>query len=190
MSERRPHPPSPNPSPRLPAWRRWLTWGSLAIALLLAGALTVSWVLRESSPQYSDQLRTASAPGSLPLPDGSRIEAAPDTALSVAYYPRRRYVSMTRGEADFRVRWQYRASFNVQSGVNEVVIDGTRIEQPEIAFRVVATPERLQVALREGKLKVRTVTAGPREFVELEPGDVLTVDMNARRHSLERAAGG
>ncbi|GAA0491904.1 hypothetical protein CDO46_19655 [Pigmentiphaga sp. NML030171] len=181
------------PSPRTPStqprpWKRWLGWACLALALGLTGALTVSWVMRESSPQFGEQLRTEGQARSLELPDGSRIDAGPGTSLSVAYYSRRRQVILARGEASFHVRWQYRAAFSVQWGVNEVVIDGTRIETPDILFRVAAEPERLRVELVEGALKVRTVTAGPREFVELQPGDALTVDMGTRTHQLTHAS--
>jgi len=168
------------------AWRKWLLWMALALALALMGLLTVSWVMRDSSPQFVERLRTEGQPGSLTLPDGSRIDAQPGSVLAVAYYPRRRHVTLAQGEAAFRVRWQYRAAFTVQSGVNEVVIDGTRIEVPDVAFSVAAAPEQLSVTATEGPLKVRTVTAGPREFVELEAGDTLTVDMRSRTHSVTR----
>lgn len=182
-----PPPSSPSRSPdRAAPWKRWLAWSCLALALVLAGALTVSWVMRDSAPRFGEQLRTESEARSLALPDGSRIDAAPGTSLSVAYYPRRRQVVLARGEAAFRVHWQYRASFGVQWGVNEVVMDGSRIEQPDAVFRVAARPQRLRVELDEGTLKVRTVTAGPREFVALTPGDVLIVDMTTRSHRLCR----
>lgn len=180
--------PSSRTSPtQTSPWKRRLGWACLLLALGLAGALTVSWVMRESSPQFGEQLRTQGEARELVLPDGSRIHAGPDTSLSVGYYSRRRQVILARGEASFHVRWQYRAAFLVQWGVNEVVIDGSRVETPDILFRVVAEPERLRVELAEGQLKVRTVTAGPREFVELRPGDVLIVDMGTRTHQLTHA---
>ena len=187
MSE--PRFPSRSPSRPAAAWRKWLLWLGLAVAPALVGTLTVSWIMRDSSPQLVERIRTAGEGRNLALPDGSRIDAAPDTALSVAYYPRRRHVNLVQGEAAFLVRWQYRAAFTVQSGVNEVVIDGTRIAAPDIAFSVATTPEQLRVTVKEGQLKVRTVTAGPREFVELQAGDILTVDMRARTHSVTRVEG-
>ncbi|MBX6317923.1 FecR domain-containing protein [Pigmentiphaga sp.] len=167
-------------------WRKWLLWSAAALVLVLLGMLTVSWVMRDSSPQFTERLRTEAGSRQLGLPDGSRIEAGPDTVLGVAYYSRRRHVSLAQGEATFRVRWLYRAAFTVQSGLNEVVIEGSRLELPDIVFSVAAAPEQLKVAVKEGALKVRTVTAGPREFVELQAGDLLTIDMGSRTHSVSR----
>ncbi|HYG42574.1 MAG TPA: FecR domain-containing protein [Bordetella sp.] len=172
------------------AWtrsRRWLAIAAGAVLLGLALALTASWVLRDTSPQYSDQARTgATERRKLTLPDGSTVALNRNTALAITYFARRRHVALVRGEAFFHVRWQRRVAFEVSNGQESVEIVGTRVQVPDTLFNVRATPGALQVQVQSGSLKVRTATAGPREFVEMRAGDSLTLQRGQLHHELTR----
>ena len=165
--------------------RRWLAIVAGAILLGLAVMLTASWVLRDTSPKYSTQARTGAGELlKLTLPDGSTAALNRNTALTVAYYARRRHVVLPQGEVFFHVRWQRRVAFEVSNGPDSVEIVGTRVQVPDAIFNVRATPGTLQVQVKSGSLKVRTATAGPREFVEMKAGDSLTVWRVEQRHEL------
>ena len=167
--------------------RRWLAIAAGAMLLGLALALTASWILRDTSPQYSAQARTgATELRKLTLPDNSTIAMNRDTALAVTYFARRRHVALAHGEAFFHVRWQPRAAFEVGNGQDSVEIVGTRVQAPDILFDVRATPDALRVQVQSGSLKVRTATAGPREFVEMHAGDSLTLRRGLHQHELTR----
>ena len=167
--------------------RRWLAILAGLVLLGLAVALTASWIMRDTSPQYQTQARTGAGELlKLTLPDGSTAALNRHTALTVAYYARRRHVALAQGEAFFHVRWQARVAFEVSNGADSVEIVGTRVQVPDTLFNVQAAPDRLQVQVQSGSLKVRTATAGPREFVEMTAGDSLTVWRGRHRHELAR----
>ena len=167
--------------------QRWLPWLAGALAVSLAIGLTVSWTLRDSTPQFKTQVHTGlDATRQLQLPDGSEALLNRDTALTIAYFTRRRDVLLIHGEAFFKVRWQYRTAFNVRAGAEEVNIDGTQIESPDSVFTVHTSPDTLVVQVQSGHLKVATATAGPREFVEMQAGDSLQVLRAEHRHVLSR----
>src|SRR5690606_3335566 len=95
-------------------------------------------------------------------------------------------VALVTGEAFFHVRWQRRVAFEVSNGQEMVEIVGTRVSVPDILFNVRATPDALQVEVQSGSLKVRTATAGAREYVEMQPGDSLTIWRGRQQHELAR----
>ncbi|OZI77655.1 FecR domain-containing protein [Bordetella genomosp. 12] len=169
-----------------PFWRKHL----LAIVLVvitsgLALAFTANWVLRESSPEFSVQVDTP--PGqsrAITLADGTEIIAGGDTELGVAVYPRRRDVTLAHGQVYFRVVYKFRTNLNVLMGVNEVNVLASAMATPDTIFDVSLDAERLIVRVKQGEVKVRTQSAGPREFVELSAGQAVEVDLKKMRHDV------
>ena len=167
---------------------RWLTWGGLAVCVMLALWLTVSFVLRDSTPQFSGRQPPAAQAQEWALPGGSAVTLDRDTGASAAIYARRREVTMSEGRALFRVAYQYRAGFAVHAGAEDVEIDGGQLPVPDVVFDVQASPGELRVRVAAGKVKVRTVTAGAREYVELSAGQALTIHRSERRHEVGSVA--
>jgi len=167
--------------------RRWLTIGAAVALLGLAVLFTASWVMRDTSPQYSTQAHTGSSELlKLTLPDDSTVALNRNTVLSVAYFSRRRHIALGSGEAFFHVRWQRRAAFEVSNGPDTIEIVGTRVPVPDSRFNVRATPDALHVQVQAGTVRVRTPAAGPRDYVEMHAGDSLTLWRGQQRHELTR----
>lgn len=113
------------------------------------------------------------------LGDGTRIALNTDTRLAVDYGDDLRRVRLERGEALFEVARQPRRPFIVLAGDEQVRALGT-------SFVVRRDPDRLTVALIEGKVEVgRRVTAPasarPAQATVLAPGERITVRADDRR---------
>lgn len=169
-------------------WAPWLTparrrsfapvLAAACVALVVAGGLR--W---DATPSY--RLDVATGPGetrAVDLPDGSQIALNVGTSVQVRYYPRRREVLMSEGEAFFRVAANANKPFTIDSGDSRVRVVGT-------AFNVRATSQQLTVKVLEGKVEVQ-----PRRSVEAEPALLLgpgvgvAVDTATGRHQSLRAA--
>ncbi len=167
-------------------------WRKHFLAILLVGgvlclglAFTASWVLRDSSPEYSARLATgAQQERSLTLPDGTEIVADGDTDLTVGLFPRRRDVNLIKGQAYFKVVYKYRVNTNVRMGMNEVNVLASRLATPDVIFDVDKRDGVLVVRVAQGELRVRTQSAGPREFVELRAGQAVRVDIKKMQHEI------
>ncbi|ANY15058.1 FecR domain-containing protein [Bordetella pseudohinzii] len=171
-----------------PFWRKHLLAIVLVlISLGLALAFTVNWVLRESSPQFSAQVDTPQGQSrEIRLEDGSEIIAGGGTELSVGVYARRRDVNLAHGQVYFRVVYKFRTNLNVRMGVNEVNVLASAMATPDTLFDVQLDGERLAVRVKQGQVKVRTQSAGPREFVELSAGQAVVVDLKQMRHEVSQ----
>jgi len=161
---------------------RWLVWGGLAVSLLLVLALTISFVLRDSTPRFSERAPAGAQVREWRLPDGSSVTLDGGTDAAARLFSRRREVTLSQGQALFRVAYQYRAGFTVHAGAEDIGIDGGQLPVPDVVFDVQSTPAVLRVRVAAGTVKVYTVTAGAREFVELSAGQALAVHRDARRH--------
>jgi len=158
------------------------------IAVLTAGGTRWWW----QQPTFT--LTLESGPGQLRdqmLPDGTEINLAARTRLSVAYYRDRREVRLASGEARFKVQHAPAQPFTVQTDWGRVRVLGT-------VFTVSARPTGTQVAVAEGKVGVwsadQPADAAPQ--LTLEAGDgvqgdsrglsqrqsVQTEDVGAWRH--------
>lgn len=176
------------PTPRKSPWpKHFWTWVLVGAFLIAALTFTGSWVMRETTAQFAEQITTEAQGGrELRLPDGSTIVAGPDTDLSVGVYKRRRDVELRKGEAEFVVPYVYRTSFVVRVGTNDVTVLGSPQPIPDTTFSVRLTPTGFVVKAVEGGVRVNTSTAGPRENVDLKEGDMLTVNVTANHHELGR----
>lgn len=174
-----------------PSGLRWLPWLTPArrrsfapvLATACVALVAAGWFHWDTTPSY--RLDLATGPGetrAVDLPDGSQIALNVGTAVQVRYYPRRREVLMSEGEAFFRVAANASKPFTIDSGDSRVRVVGT-------AFNVRATAQQLTVKVLEGKVEVqprRSVTAEP--ALLLGPGVGVAVDTATGRHQSLRAA--
>jgi transmembrane sensor len=81
------------------------------------------------------------------LPDGSLVELNTDSAVEVRFSPAQRRVRLTRGEAHFTVAKNPQIPFTVDAG-------GVSIRAVGTAFDVRLSPEKIDVLVTEGKVRV------------------------------------
>jgi len=127
-------------APRSAKW----TWGAVAAALLLAVAIPGYRYLTHPVEAY------ATAVGGfqqLPLADGSRVDLNTDTILNVAFSRDERRVSLTKGEAFFKVAKDKTRPFIVEAGRYRVIAVGT-------AFTVRMKGDDVDVLVTEGRVRI------------------------------------
>lgn len=135
------------------------SWSFLPVAVVLAMAVVVSFDLSWLVASNGD---VVTAPGErkvLGLPDGSRVEMGPDSALDIERADRR-IVALRRGEAYFEIRPGPARSFTVDLGDAKVEVIGTK-------FDIDRRNPRSIVTVLEGTVEVRD---GHAQIVRLEPG--------------------
>ncbi|OZI46949.1 hypothetical protein CEK29_03350 [Bordetella genomosp. 5] len=163
-------------------------------AIVVAGVVLVVIVLtflvvdtlRETTPQWRERVSTASNQHStVYLPDGSFMAVNGNTELLAEVFPRRREIALTRGEVWLQVSYQYLSTFSVKTGTEGVDIVPASDSTPDLAFNVRYVPgTELAVQVERGPVRVRTRTAGTRDFIELKTGEAIKVDLEMRRHSI------
>lgn len=141
----------------------------LAVACVMACVL---WLAAPSVMiRWSADHRTAIAEiRSIELEDGSRVELAPDSALSVQFTDNLRQVTLLQGEAFFDVRKNPDRPFRVIAGSAEVEVLGT-------AFDIQLTGDATRVAVARGSVSTgtRDAVSGPSRAT-LKPGDAISID--------------
>ena len=133
-------------------WKGRIAAGIAAIAL--TGA--VSFVVKTSWLDHRLQTH-ASEWRSVPLSDGSSIEAAPYTSLRHVIGDERRLITMAQGLAIFRVAKDRSRPFLVEAGGVEVRATGTQ-------FTVERQPDQIIVMVREGSVVVSPSDAAAVKF--------------------------
>jgi transmembrane sensor len=147
---------SPPAAPRPDAFRRNVFLAAAASALLLCGA--VGWLVQ----RQSSALAFTTAPGEQrheSLPDGSSIDLAPDSELTVSFSLSRRTLRLERGQAYFAVAHNVLRPFVVQASGVSATATGT-------AFDVRTGPESTVVTVSEGRV---SVSPSRTESLDLEP---------------------
>ena len=124
---------------------RWRPGWAVAGAAAASAALMLAWPLQQGYTDYSTQTAEIEE---VRLPDGSRIDLAPDSRIRVAFSAKRRSVELRRGEAFFDVAKDEARAFTVRAADTEVIVTGT-------AFNVHRSPNAVTVAVAEGAVKVR-----------------------------------
>lgn len=153
-----------------PGRRRPLTLAVLGAAA--CAALVI--VARPLLPTFRDQDFIVTAHGEqrqMPLQDGSRLHINTDSKLRVVFSDHERRVLIERGEAFFEVTRDPRRPFVVATGDSEVRVVGTK-------FSVHREPQRIDVVVTEGQVKVRpdTHSKGSQPDMSLLPGQKLRLD--------------
>ncbi|MGO4777015.1 FecR family protein, partial [Lysobacter sp. 2RAB21] len=131
--------------------RRLRSWPGMAaiLAVLVTGLLTLLYTV-ESTQRYATEVGGHQV---VTLSDGSRLELNTATELRVKIGARTREVWLDRGEAYFEIFHDKTRPFAVHAGEQRVVVLGTR-------FSVHREPDRLRVAVTEGRVRVEAPTPG------------------------------
>lgn len=173
FAERRPSRP--------PTVRRFAAaWRAGLAGLALAAGLVV-WVTSSTEKTYSTG---ADQQLSVRLQDGSSVRLDKDTRLTVAFSPTARRLALEAGQAHFAVAHDRLRPFSVTSQGRTVVATGTD-------FNVDSLPDRLTVALYEGRVRIGEAATGPfarlvslpRNEVELRPGQAYILERGLGRVS-------
>ncbi|HYG27677.1 MAG TPA: FecR domain-containing protein [Caulobacteraceae bacterium] len=132
-------------------WRRWLAPAAAAAVVLTAGP--AAWWAYDSGLISNHQFQTrAYRTGvgertTITLPDGSRVTLNTDTVLRTEAIRGRRQLYLDRGQAFFKVAHDPARPFVVNAAGRTVTAVGT-------AFDVRVDPDRFEVTLVEGKVRV------------------------------------
>lgn len=151
----------PSAPARRPLYKMALAAG-LAFAMLGAAGVTLFQQRSSESTRYAIET-DRSAPRSIRLEDGSRIEINRDSRL-ILDRSDPRFAIVERGQATFHVRHDPRAPFRVESGSMVLQDIGT-------VFDVIRQGDRLDVAVAEG----RVLFQPEREAIALKPGMTLAI---------------
>jgi transmembrane sensor len=147
------------------ALRRW--WVPALGAAALVAALLVSrsmWMPSSLSPAFVDSYWTEHKPSErIELPDGSVLRLNVQSQVSVTYDQDERALVLEAGEAVFQVQRDPARPFVVRAGNMLVRAIGTR-------FSVRKDPDRIGVALIEGKVDVRSDGMDKQLLAALSPG--------------------
>jgi len=150
-----------------PAPKRRRAWPALATAAaitLLVGPLAafsgwqLGWV-----PSAYERLQADAAPKTVTLPDGSEIELNLGTQLSFANYKHERRVTLSKGEAFFKVSHDTTHPFVVRAAEGQIRVTGTQ-------FNVWMYEDQVRVTLLEGSVSVTSNKGLNGDGLRLEPG--------------------
>jgi transmembrane sensor len=154
--------PSRHPAERPPRRHRVAAVAGLALAACLALVLMPDLLVRAQA-----DFTTATAEArEITLEDGSRIDLAPESAVTVRYSDDRRAVTLLAGEAFFRVTPDPDRPFTVTNEGIETRVLGT-------AFNVRALPDAVDVQVAEGRVRVTYAGKDPSFRADLTPGQGL-----------------
>jgi len=147
-------------SGRMPGRRRRL--GLAVAAAAIAAALAIA-ILPNAIRQLGADVATASGETrAVDLPDGSRLQLAPHSAVAFSFDAGQRHVELLRGEAWFEVVPAPDRTFRVTAGDVKVTVLGT-------AFEVRRDDDSINVAVEHGRVQVESAAASQL----LGAGDVL-----------------
>jgi transmembrane sensor len=146
-------------SERRPGRRRF---GLAAAAAAIAAALVIAF-LPSTIRQLGADVATASGESrAVDLPDGSRLQLAPQSAVAFSFDTGRRQVELLRGEAWFDVAPVVDQTFRVIAGDVKVTVLGT-------GFEVRRDGRDVSVAVEHGRVQVESAATAK----ILGAGDVL-----------------
>jgi transmembrane sensor len=153
------------------AARSRIAWAAAAGILIVAGAAT--WFgLRYSAEQVFDT--AISEQRMETLSDGSRLDLAPDSRVSVRFTRAAREVRLDRGEAFFTVAHNIARPFVVH-------VNGLTVTAVGTAFDVRAGPSSTEVTVSEGRVSVGPANA---PATGAGVGERVTFSGHARRLSV------
>ncbi len=155
---------------------------ALAMAAAILVAVLLVWGPGWRLALESDARTPVGERTEIALPDGSRLEIGPDSAVAFDFTPERRGLSLLRGEVFLTVSPADRRPFVVAAGGGETRVTGT-------AFAVRAIDDGAVVTVAEGRVSVAAdaraadgVPLGPGQslrYAGRRPGAALTVDLAA-----------
>jgi transmembrane sensor len=158
-------------SPRAPAW------GAAGLGLVLALMLLRS----ASPPQHPARAPTAAAPPAPPvaqtttLPDGSRVELAPQSSVAVRYTSRLRLLKLEGGEGYFIVAHNPARPFIVAVGRLDVRAVGTAFNIRSAGHRIVVTVTKGTIDVYPSRVRQQpTNGAVPPDAIRVTAGSEVT----------------
>lgn len=143
-------------------------WRVLTAAAMLLLAVAATW---QASPPglFADHRTGIGERRIVALPDGSRIELGPASAIDVDFSGARRAVALVSGEAFFTVSRDPARPFVVTAGQGEIAVLGT-------AFDVkIGQGDAVSVVVTESKVAVRAARSGA---VGVAAGQEVSYDGN------------
>jgi len=161
---------------RRTAKRSWtsLMWVRMAAALVV---VTAAGIGAEQYFKAPPEVTYATAIGkheTIRLADGSQIELNTGTILKTSHSASHRLVKLIKGEAFFTIKHDGSKPFTVIAGNHRVTDLGTK-------FLMRSDPNRLEVALVEGRAAFDSADGQAESPIVLTPGDSLVVSDNQIR---------
>lgn len=163
--------------------------GAAALALSLAVVGVCTWqAAQPEQALYSRSFSTKRGQQlAIALPDGSQMRLDTASRADVTLYRGLREVRMPQGQAEFQVAGDSSRPFDVIAGPVRVTVLGTR-------FAVRYTPAdaadgRVQVAVEEGHVRVRSAAASGAASVELSAGQQVRSDASGRLGAVTQVSG-
>jgi transmembrane sensor len=169
---------------RYPASARRTRWAAAAALAACAAALgAAAWLFAATQPVTQVFQTGVGQTATVALIDGSRLTLDTDTTVRTAISAHRRDVRLERGRAFFKVAHDTSRPFVVEADGKSVLATGT-------SFQVTSEPQRFEVLLVEGHVRVSQSTAkgGPPVSTELSAGTRL-VGAAGGKWILARAGG-
>ena len=147
--------------PRQPAWQKLAIAAAitlLAVPLAAYSGWELGWV-----PNAYEHVQADTTLRTVTLPDGSEIELNLGTELTYANYKDQRRVTLSKGEAFFKVSHDATHPFVVQAAEGRVRVTGTQ-------FNVWMYEDQVKVTLLEGSVLVTSNKKLSGDGLRLEPG--------------------
>ena len=162
-------PTAPTPAPVIALARapRRSTWQQLGIAAAIAVvavplAAYSGWQLGWIPSSY-ERLEAGTSVRNVTLPDGSEVELNLSTQLTFSDYKDQRHVTLSKGEAFFKVSHDVTHPFVVQAADGRIRVTGTQ-------FKVWMYEDQVRVTLLEGSVLVTSNKNLSGDGLRLEPG--------------------
>jgi transmembrane sensor len=162
----------------VPGLRRVLFGGSM---LVLAAAVGIGTWLYLSTPRKQMFATPIGSHETITLNDGSQIELNTDTVLQASIGAGRREIWLDKGEAYFQIVHDPTRPFVVVAGNDRLTDLGTK-------FVVRREPDRLRVAVVEGRVRLDASSGASRQrSISLAQGDVVVATADAAPLAKESA---
>ena len=147
--------------PRRTAWQRFAVAAAITLLAVPVAAYSgwqLGWV-----PNAYERFSADASTQTVTLPDGSQVELNLGTQLAFSNYKDRRQVSLSKGEAFFKVSHDAAHPFLVQAAEGQVRVTGTQ-------FNVWMYQDQVKVTLLEGSVLVTSNKNLSGDGLRLEPG--------------------
>ena len=148
-------------APRRSAWQRFAV--AAAVTLLAAPVAAYSGWQLGWIPNAHERFMADTSTKTVTLPDGSQVELNLGTQLTFSNYKNERQVTLSKGEAFFKVSHDVSHPFLVQAAEGQVRVTGTQ-------FNVWMYEDQVRVTLLEGSVLVTSNKHLSGDGLRLEPG--------------------
>ncbi|MDN5390576.1 DUF4880 domain-containing protein [Pseudomonas sp. FSL R10-0056] len=161
------------PAPRRSTWQRFAVAAAITLLALPVAAYSgwqLGWV-----PNAHERYSADASARTVTLPDGSQVELNLGSQLTFSNYKDQRQVTLSKGEAFFKVSHDASHPFLVQAAEGQVRVTGTQ-------FNVWMYEDQVRITLLEGSVLVTSNKRLSGDGLRLEPG------MQARYKAGDHAA--